>query len=148
MGIADVFKGKRIYIDTNIFIYALEGYPEFAASLTLLFTAIDEGVVKAVTSELSLAESLVKPLMDDNTVLENLYLEVFQTSISLNVVPISRQILIESARLRAKSKTLKLPDAIHFATARMSGCQTFLTNDKQLQPVPDFDIALLSGEIF
>jgi len=46
------------------------------------------------------------------------------------------------------SKTLKLPDAIHFATARMSGCQTFLTNDKQLQSVPDFDVAILSEEMF
>jgi len=147
MGIADVIKGKSIYIDTNIFIYALEGYPEFAASLTSLFTAIDEGGVTAVTSELTLAESLVKPLMDDNTVLENLYLEVFQTSMSLNVVPISRQILIESARLRAKSKTLKLSDAIHFATARMSDCQTFLTNDKQLKFVPDFDVAILAEEM-
>jgi predicted nucleic acid-binding protein len=148
MGIAGVVKGEKIYIDTNVFIYAMEGYPEFAASLTSLFTAIDEGVVKAVTSELTLAESLVKPLMDDNTVLENLYLEVFQTSMSLSVVPISRQILIESARLRAKSKTLRLPDAIHFATARMSGCQTFLTNDKQLKSVPDFDVAILSEEMF
>lgn len=148
MGIADVIKGKRIYIDTNIFIYALEGYPEFAEALTLFFTAIDEGMVKAVTSELSLAESLAKPLMDDNTALENLYLEVFQSSLSLRLVPISRQILIEAARLRAKSKILKLPDAIHFATARMSGCQIFLTNDKELKSVPDFDVAILSEEVF
>lgn len=148
MGIADLVKGEKIYIDTNIFIYALEGYPEFAASLTSLFAAIDADVVKAVTSELTLAESLVKPLMDDNTVLENLYLEVFQTSMSLNVVPISRQILIESARLRAKLKTLKLSDAVHFATARMSGCQIFLTNDKQLRSVPGFDVAILSEEMF
>jgi len=129
-------------------IYALEGYPEFAQALTLLFTAIDEGMVKTVTSELSLAESLAKPLMDDNTALENLYLEAFQPSPSLKVVPISRQIIIESARLRAKSKILKLPDAIHFATARMSGCQTFLANDKELKSVPDFDVAILSEEMF
>jgi hypothetical protein len=31
----------RVYLDTNIFIYALEGYPAFRAVLTTLFAALD-----------------------------------------------------------------------------------------------------------
>jgi len=55
MGIMDTFRGERIYLDTNIFIYALEAYPEYVSALTSLFVAIDEGKIKAVTSELTLA---------------------------------------------------------------------------------------------
>lgn len=62
MGLMDVLVGDRIYLDTNIIIYALEGYSEYISSLEQLFTAIDEGKMGAVTSELTLAESLVKPM--------------------------------------------------------------------------------------
>ena len=66
MGIMDDIKGEQIYLDTNIFIYALEAYPEYVSILTSVFAAIDKGQVKAVTSELTLAEVLIKPMMDDN----------------------------------------------------------------------------------
>src|SRR3990172_910543 len=148
MGLIDMIKGGRIYLDTNIVIYALEGYPEFASALTSLFKAIDENRIKAVTSELTLAESLVKPLMDGNTVIENVYLDTLRTSVSFQVVAISRQILIEAAHLRAKSRLLNLPDAIHFATAQINDCQTFLTNDKRLKSVSDFDVVILSEASF
>ena len=64
------------------------------------------------------------------------------------VVAISRQILIEAAHLRAKSRLLNLPDAIHFATAQINDCQTFLTNDKRLKSVLDFDVVILSETSF
>jgi predicted nucleic acid-binding protein len=98
-------------------IYALEGYSEFAPTLTALFVALDDGRIKAATSELTLAESLVKPMMDGNKDIEAVYLETLQPSESLDVIPISRQILIAAARLRAETKSLTLPDAIHLATA-------------------------------
>lgn len=37
MGIMDAFRGERIYLDTNIFIYALEAYPEYVSTLTSVF---------------------------------------------------------------------------------------------------------------
>jgi len=33
----------RLYLDTNIFIYALKGYQVFRATLTQIFEAIDGG---------------------------------------------------------------------------------------------------------
>ncbi len=45
-------------------MYALEGYPAFQPILTPLFETIDCGDIQAVTSELTLAEVLVKPLLD------------------------------------------------------------------------------------
>ncbi|MBA4396832.1 MAG: VapC toxin family PIN domain ribonuclease [Syntrophus sp. (in: bacteria)] len=144
MGLIDTITGGRIYLDTNIVIYALEGYPEFAPALTSLFKAVDENKIKAVTSELTLAEALVKPLMVGNAVIENVYLDTLRTSASFQVVAISRQILIEAARLRARANVITLPDAIHLATAQVHACQYFLTNDKRMKSIADFDIIVLS----
>ena len=144
MGLMDVIAGDMIYLDTNIIIYAPEGYPDYVSTLKWLFAAIDEGKIKAVTSELTLAESLIKPMMDDNTYLQNIYMEALQPTQGLSVVPINRGILIAAARLRAKSETLNLPDAIHLATAQVHRCTTFLTNDKPLRSLPEFHIVVLS----
>jgi predicted nucleic acid-binding protein len=66
MGLLSAIHGDRIYLDVNIWIYALEGYPAFVQDLTQLFQAIDRGTLAAFTSELSLAEALVKPLQTQN----------------------------------------------------------------------------------
>ena len=144
MGIIDEIEGDLIYLDTNIVIYALEGYPEYVSLLTDLFSAIDEGELTAATSELTLAEALIKPMMDGNESLERLYIETLSPSSTLSIIPINRTILIEAARLRARSKTLHLPDAIHLATARIHQCNSFLTNDRRLQNLPDINVVLLS----
>ena len=56
MVILNAIRGERVYLDTNIFIYALEGYPDFVDELTELFESLDAGNLSAVTSELTLAE--------------------------------------------------------------------------------------------
>lgn len=132
-----------IYLDTNIFIYALEGYSVFRPTLTALFESLDRQELTAVTSELTLAEALVKPLLDRHTEREAAYLQVLQSSSSLLVVPVSRAVLIAAARLRAEAD-LKLPDAIHVATAQLSTCSTFLTNDARIPSVPRLTIRQLS----
>jgi predicted nucleic acid-binding protein len=71
-------------------------------------------------------------------------LDTLRTSTSFQVVAISRQILIEAAHLRAKSRLLNLPDAIHLATAQINDCQTFLTNDKRLKSISNIDVVILS----
>lgn len=132
-----------IYLDTNIFIYALEGYSVFRPTLTALFESLDRQELTAVTSELTLAEALVKPLLDRHAEREAAYLQVLQSSSSLLVVPVSRAVLIAAARLRAEAD-LKLPDAIHVATAQLSTCSTFLTNDARIPSVPGLTIRQLS----
>ncbi len=133
----------RVYLDTNIFIYALEGYPAFRPALTTLFESLDRRELTAVTSELTLAEALVKPLLDRHAERQAAYLQLLQPTASLHVVPVSREVLIAAARLRAVA-TLKLPDAIHVATAQLTGCAYFLTNDARVPTLPGLTIRQLS----
>jgi predicted nucleic acid-binding protein len=146
MGLVNSLQGTRIYLDVNVWIYALEGYPDFSSDLAALFQAIDQGTLTAVTSELALAEALVKPLQDRDQAVQELYQRAIANRPHVDVIPIERIMLITAAQLRATTK-LKLPDAIHAATALNAQCSTFLTNDRGFRHVPQLNVLLLSEVI-
>jgi predicted nucleic acid-binding protein len=143
MGTLTAIHAWPLYLDTNIFIYALEGYPIYVNELTELFRAIDEAAVQVITSELTLAEALVQPLKSGNLSLQGVYESAIQSGSGLSVVSVSRHVLRDAARLRAATG-LKLPDAIHGATARLALCGTILTNDGRFRAVPGLEVAVLS----
>jgi predicted nucleic acid-binding protein len=62
MEILEELKGGKVYLDTNVFIYAVEAAAEHMAAVEALFGLIEDGAVSAVTGELTLAEVLAKPL--------------------------------------------------------------------------------------
>ena len=135
MGGVAALRGKRVYLDANVFIYAVERSPEHAAFLDGLFDLLEAGEVVAVTSELTLAEVLAKPLEEGREDLARLYEEMVAPSAWLSVVSVERAVLVSAARL-GPELGLKLPDAIHVASATASGCELFLSNDRRLR-MPD-----------
>lgn len=141
MGLIDDLQGRRVYLDTNVFIYAVEGYESFAASLGQLFGAVAREEVQAVTSALTLAEALVWPYREGREDLANHYRSILQTRAGLTVLPLTRPVLIEAARLRAAT-TLKLPDALHLTTAVQHGCEVFLTNDGRIRLPDSMDVTV------
>ncbi len=148
MGMIQKIQGREIYLDTNIFIYLLEGYNELIPLFTQLFELIDAGTLRGFTSELTLAETLVKPTIDGNLTLQQIYKNTLQTSTNLEVMPITRDVLIEAACVRANlrppSLAIRLPDAIHIASAQKANCKTFLTNDKRLKADFGMEVILVS----
>ncbi|WP_207713961.1 hypothetical protein [Scytonema sp. UIC 10036] len=80
MGIIDAIQGNKVYLDTNILIYALEGYPAYLQDLTQLFQRITQGDLIAVTSELSLVEALVKPFQNQNLTQQQIYKQFITNS--------------------------------------------------------------------
>lgn len=146
MGLLDALQGDRIYLDTNAWIYALEGFSEFRAELTLLFEQMQAGALMGVTSELTLAELLVKPYRDEDEAQQARYKKAISNRKNFFIVPVLRDLLIDAAAVRAATQ-LKLPDAIHAATALRANCTTFLTNDRQLKKLTDIPIILLSEVI-
>lgn len=55
----------------------------------------------------------------------------------------TRAILRGAAKLRA-STNVRLPDAIHLATATAAGCDSFLTNDHHLQSRTTIKVVAIS----
>ena len=132
MGLVDGLRGRKVYLDTNVFIYAVEAVAEYAAAIGALFDLIENGEVAVFTSELTLAESLAKPFEARRNDIVRIYEEMLSPSSWLSVLSVERTILIEAARLQARL-VLRLPDAIHVATAAAAGCDVLLSNDRRLK---------------
>jgi predicted nucleic acid-binding protein len=137
--------GSKLYLDTTTIIYASEGSPLLSPGAQSLLLRIDSGELLAVTSELTLAEVLVKPIRDRNPALADIYRARMRTGRTLEVLPVTRDVLERAAALRAEQVSLKLPDAIHAATALIARCDLFVTNDFRFSSVPGLNPVLLSG---
>lgn len=129
----DSLPGNRVYLDTCIFIYAMEGFPDWELQLRALFEQADAAALHVVTSELTLAEVLVKPIADGNEPLARAYEAILTSTPALTVVPVSRRILVDAARMRASQSGVRLPDAVHLATAVHARCDVLLSNDRGLK---------------
>src|SRR5262249_50079059 len=130
----DGLRGQTVYLDANVIIYAIETGNRWQANLLRLFEMIDDGIIFGVTSELSIAEVLAKPLEKPAVDLVRKFEIVLdETQSPIELVPVTR-VLIRSAADLQGDLGIKLIDAIHVATAQSAGCHFFLTNDLRLGP--------------
>lgn len=130
-------RSAPVYLDSNIFIFALEAEPQFGPACSELLRAVDAGELIAVTSELTLAEVLVKPLQHGNTGLADRFSATVAAS-RLSLRPVSRDILGRSAEIRAFHGG-RLADTIHVATAVAAGCAVFLSEDRRIRTPPGLE---------
>jgi predicted nucleic acid-binding protein len=144
MGLVSDLAGRRVYLDTNVFIYALNGFPAYAPALAELFNTIEAGGVSAVTSELTLAELLIVPFRRGSIEEERRCRMILRPRPYLSLFPVSTSVLEAMARLRAGQAAMRTPDAIHAATAQLAECEVFLTNDHRLKAVAGLRVSLLS----
>lgn len=128
-GMTEVWNLSRIYVDSNVFIYAIEGAPDLALLLERLFDRFRLKQGLAVTSELSLAEVLPNA----TTLQRRQYLNLIVWSRIFELAPVSRDILIETVNYRKAAGMPKLPDAIHVVTAIRSSCSMILSADLRLR---------------
>ncbi len=142
MGQLNLPDSARIYVDTSILIYTIEVNPSYWQLLQPLWQKFQAGEIELITSELTLMESLVIPFRESNQYLIDTYQELLLSSV-IQLIPIDPAILMDGARLRATTTSLRTPDAIHAATAMISGCTQFLTNDQRLRIVPGLPVVVL-----
>lgn len=130
-------RSSPIYVDANPIKYFVEGDEKLATSARELFALLKQRPSLAVTSELTLAELLVKAGPHSRV-----YLDLIVWSGIFDLRPVSRDILIETAAYRRASlriepdgreSTVKLPDAIHVVTAIKSGCTRIISNDTRMR---------------
>ena len=127
---------NSVYLDTNVFIDAFESTGTRSDQTWTVFQAISGSRLRGVTSELTLAELLPMPLSKRQSDLVAFYTAMLGETGPLRVVPVTRSILVETARLRSERFSLKLPDAVHLATALDQQCAVFLSGDHRIG-VPD-----------
>jgi predicted nucleic acid-binding protein len=121
---------SRIFLDTNFFIYLVEGTGARAARAKHLLRAFSARRDEVLTSVMSVGEMLVLPLRNGDRALAQKYRSIFRGQ-GVTVLSFVEEAAEAFACIRIDKK-IKSPDAIHLATAGHAGCDLFLTNDERL----------------
>jgi predicted nucleic acid-binding protein len=122
---------SRIYWDTMLFIYWLEGNPQFGDRVNAIWSRMQERNDQLITGALALGEVLAgtyKLRADKERIQE--VKAALEIAISA-VIPFTAETADAYGRIRG---TLGIPaaDAIHLACAATANTDLFLTNDKNL----------------
>ena len=125
LGVTETAETPRLYLDSNVFIYALDGPIFVAERLKELFAIFQAKSGLAVTSELTLAETLPKASIWQ----KRYYLNLIVWSQVFDLRPVSREVLLETVNVRKAAGMPKLPDAVHVVTAIQSACSRIISND-------------------
>ena len=121
---------SRIFLDTNFFVYLIEGSSSRAAKAKRLLQAFSTRRDEVLTSVMTLGEILVKPMKNSDHALIAQYWRIFKGQ-GVSVLPFVEDAAEAFARIRTET-SVKPPDAIQLATAATAGCDMFLTNDDRL----------------
>ena len=135
-----------VYLDTDAIIYSVEQIAPYWSLLQPLWEAAQRGSFLVISSELALLETLVKPLQLGDSLLIQLYRDLLTATQETRLTPIRRPIIARAAQLRA-TVNLKIPDAIHAATALHEGVALFVSNDAAYRRVPSLPVTLLDDAL-
>lgn len=126
----------RVYLDANVFIAAFENVGAHSDHAWWILRAIEDGEIAGMTSEITLAEIMVRPLEIGAADLAAGYEKMITSTQRFEVLTVSREILVSAAAVRARRSSIKLPDAIHIATAQACSCPFFVSDDRRFS-LPD-----------
>ena len=139
-------RGGRVYVDTNAFIYLLEGAPIHGDAVAELLAASERHELFACTGDAAHAELLVKPMRDGSSAGVGVIDALFAQTRMLQVLPHDAKVFRLAASLRA-SHRLRFIDALHLATALSQRCSHFVTNDGNFSGVDGIEVVLLSAVV-
>ena len=117
----------RVFWDTNLFVYLLEG-GVFAARVKTLRARMLERGDQLVTSALTLGELLVKPREQGEAVAQDHESTLRRIA---TILAFDASCAPRYAAIRA-DRAIKAPDAIQLACASVAGVDLFITNDDRL----------------
>jgi predicted nucleic acid-binding protein len=144
MELIDAIGDGPVALDTVVFIYFIEKNPRFASLLQSLFARIDSGRLTAVTSAVTLLETLVVPYRTGDVSLAATYEAILTTGRGLTLVPILLPVIRMAAQIRAAT-AIRVPDALQLAAASLTKCTALLTNDRRLPSIAGIEILQLDA---
>ncbi|MDP2801626.1 MAG: PIN domain-containing protein [Phreatobacter sp.] len=122
------------YLDANFLIRIVESPGHTLSGHERLWDMAGAGRISVVTSWLTLSEVLVVPMRDKEDGLVMAYQDLFAGQmVPITLIDVSVDVLTSAARLRARWPALKLPDAVHLASAEKADCDVFVSGDRRLR---------------
>ncbi len=137
---------KRVLIDTSVWIYHFEQHPQLGGPAGKVIESLEEGKFRGIASELTLLELTVRPLQLGRQDVADDYEVLLDYFPNLELHPVSREILLEAAGLRARHR-LRTPDAIQLATGLQIGATLAVTNDQAWRSLGFIETVILSDLI-
>ncbi|WP_056180068.1 type II toxin-antitoxin system VapC family toxin [Pseudorhodoferax sp. Leaf267] len=125
-------------VDSAPLIYLLDDHPVLAPQFAGLFEAYEQGALHIAISTMAVAEVLAGPFKHGQDALAKRY---EKTLSGFEVVPVSQEIAVTAARLRAGSG-LRLPDALQAATALEIGAVALVTHDRDFSRLTGLRVIL------
>lgn len=123
---------KKVFVDTAPIIYFLENSSLYMKSISRFFAKCLDENIQVVTSAITVEEYLVSPYSNGKMEYADNF-KRFLKYMGIEVVDIDSQIAEEGAKIRGRYPSFKAIDALQIATAVISRCDMFFTNDKQLR---------------
>ncbi len=127
-----MIESNCIYIDTAPYIYYLEKNPQYSDKVKEFFINSYNSGKKFVTSTITIEEYAIVPYREKNKNLLDDF-DMLLEDTGTDIIDITKPIAKRAAEIRAYYSKFKAMDALQLAAAVMSGCNVFLTNDKQLR---------------
>jgi predicted nucleic acid-binding protein len=121
-----------IALDSNVFIAALSPNEQHSSNAQKLIRDVANSKHKALASSIIYGEVLSVSTNDQALDLEDFFSHID----NLVTIPATDSICLRAGELRLEyGSKLKLPDAMHLATALISSIDLFITNDEILAKV-------------
>ena len=121
---------KKVFLDTSPIVYYLENNEIYHSSMKKFWKVYEN--CDYVTSAVTVTEYLTYPYQQNNVNMINAFY-AFVDGMDIEIKSIDKAIAEKAAQIRAEYKFFKTMDALQLATAYLSGCNLFITNDKQLK---------------
>lgn len=127
-----------VYLDSNVFIFAVLYNDERAEKARTILRKISLGELKAVTASLTIDEVVWKVLREkrdrDLAIRAGLKILDFE---NIEIMDVGGRTLRIALKFMEVYPTLHPRDAIHLATALVAGVQTIVSDDADFDPIKE-----------
>ncbi len=126
---------NKVFLDTAPFIYFIEKDSNNPQYFNNMKRFLEEGYrenKEFLTSVITMAEYFVFPYRNQKMSYIDSFHRLVDT-LDMEIAEVDQEIAKKAAQIRAQYKNFKAMDALQLATACVTGCDLFLTNDKQLK---------------
>ena len=133
---------KKIFLDATPVIYFIQQDENFFAQIKKIFKFIKEKNFKVISSDVTTAEACVYAYRQKNLDWLNAF-DNLMKFLDVEIIHTNEEIARKTSKIRAEYKSFETPDAFNLATAVISGCDIFLTNDKRLKKFDEVQCLLV-----
>lgn len=131
---------KLIFLDTAPIIYYLQRSEQYYINMQYFWKKYVD--FDFVTSTITITEYLIYPYRQKELKIINDFYS-FVEDMEIGVREIDRKIAEKAAQIRAEYSSFKTMDSLQLATACITGCEMFFTNDKQLKQFKELNCILV-----